>query len=123
MLLLLFALTFTLYALPIPAYAVCVDDVKGVQISDCFGFGDFTSFGQVVSELVPAAFSIAAAAVVIYFLWGAFNYLKSGGNKEDVAGARQMITHAIIGFIILMFAFLILQFLLSSLFDITGFLF
>lgn len=93
----------------------------GFQIGGCFGFGNITSFSQIINAIVPAVFSIAAAAVVIYFLWGAFNYLKSGGNKEEVAGAQQMITHAIIGFIILMLAFLILQFLLSSLLGITGF--
>ncbi|MDO8573174.1 MAG: hypothetical protein Q7R77_00290 [Candidatus Daviesbacteria bacterium] len=95
-----------------PAYAF--------EIGEKFGFGDITSLGQGVSQLVVPVFSLAAAAVVIYFLWGAFNYLKSGGNKEEVANARNMITHAIIGFIILIFAFFVLQFLLSSLFGITG---
>ena len=93
----------------------------GINIGDCFGYGQFTSIGQAISPLVMPGFSVAAAAVVIYFLWGAFNILKSGGNKEEMAAARGMITHAIIGFIILIFAFLILQFLLSSLFGITEF--
>lgn len=111
-----FLLLTTYYILhTTPAYAE-------VKIGDEFGFREFTSFGQVTSKLVPAIFSIAAAAVVIYFLFGAFNYLKSGGDKEAVAGARQMITHAIIGFMILMFAFFILQFLLSRLFGVSGFL-
>lgn len=67
--------------------------------------------GETTSKLVVPAFSLAAAGVVIYFLLGAFKYLRSGGNKEEVEGSRQMITHAIIGFIILMFAFLVLQFI------------
>ncbi len=100
----------------------CTSNIKGgFDIGSCFGFGKITSLGQLVSTLVPTIFSVAATAVVIYFLWGAFNFLKSGGNKEEVANARNMITHAIIGFIILMFAFLILQFLLSSLFKITDY--
>ncbi len=92
-----------------------------VDIGEKFGFGGVTSLGKITGDLVPSIFSIAAALVIIYFLWGAFNYLKSGGNKEEVAAAQQMITHAIIGFIILIFAFLILQFLLSALFGITTF--
>lgn len=93
----------------------------GFQIGGCFGFGEITSLGQAVNRLVPTIFSIAAVAMVIYFLLGAFKILGSGGNKEDVAAGRQMITHAIIGFIILIFAFLIIQFFLSSLFGITEF--
>ena len=92
-----------------------------VKLGDKFGFGDLTSLGEATSKLVMPVFSIATAAVVIYFIIGAFKLLVSGGNKEEVAGARNMITHALIGFIILIFAFLILQFLLSALLDITGF--
>lgn len=103
-----------------PAYAACTPTSGGVNIGNCFDFGDFGSFGELTNNLVTPIFSVAAALIVIYFLWGAFKYLQSGGNKEEVAGARGMITHAIIGFIILIFAFLILQFLLWSLFGINN---
>lgn len=65
-------------------------------------------------------FSIASVLVILYFLTGAFKYLRAGANKEEVAGGKQMITHAIIGFLLLMLAFLVLQFMLSSLFGVTG---
>lgn len=81
-----------------------------------FGFGNITSLGGATSKIVPTIFDVAGFLVIFYFLLGAFKYLKAGGNKEEVEGGRQMINHAVIGFIILMFAFLILQFLLSSLF-------
>lgn len=91
-----------------------------VTIGDRFGFGGIKSLGEATTNLVGPVFSLAAAAVVVYFLLGAFKYLRSDGNKEEVEGARQMITQAIVGFAILMFAFFILQFLLSSLFGITN---
>ena len=96
-----------------PAYAF--------DIGTKFGYGNLKSFGETISLLVNPIFSLAAAGVVIYFLWGAFKLIISGGNKEEIANSRNMITHAIIGFIILMFAFLILQFLLSSIFKITDY--
>lgn len=104
----------SLLTFPTPAYAK-------VEIKDVFGFGGITSLGQATTFLVTPIFSLAAAAVIIYFLFGAFKYLVSRGNKEEVAAAKDMLTHSIIGFVILMLAFLILQFLLSSLFGITGF--
>lgn len=91
-----------------------------VKIGEQFGFGDIKSLGDAISKLVVPGFSVAAAIVVLYFLFGAFKYLQSRGNKEEVAAAREIIIHSIIGFIILMLAFLVLQFLLSSLFGITG---
>lgn len=117
----IFSLIAYHFSLVAPAYANCVDPEKGVQIGDCFGFGQFSSLGDIISKLVAPIFSIAASLVIIYFLWGAFKILQSGGNKEEIAGGRQMITHAIIGFMILIFVFFVLPFLLSSLFDIKGF--
>jgi len=115
-------IVLTLYYVPYtsPTYAACVEP-GGVKIGDCFGFGGIPSLGKVTGDLMTPMFSIATALVTIYFLWGAFKFLISGANKEEVAEARQMITHAIIGFIILMFAFFILQFLLNRLFDITDY--
>ena len=89
-----------------------------VSLGDKYAFGDITTLGGGVNRLVRPTFSIATAVVVIYFLIGAFKYLTSAGDKEAVAGARSMITHAIIGFMILIFAFLVLQFILSQLFGI-----
>lgn len=102
-----------------PAYAQSLS-LSGVAIGQEYAFGWITNLGQGVNLLVVPAFSIATLSVVIYFLIGAFKWLSSGGDKEALEGARRMITHSIIGFIILMFAFLILQFLLSGLFGITG---
>jgi heme O synthase-like polyprenyltransferase len=82
-----------------------------VPIKDYFSFSNITSLGQATQNLVTPAFSIATTLVVFYFLIGAFRYLKAGGNKEDMEGARQMITHSIIGFFILILAFLALQFI------------
>lgn len=95
--------------------------IAKVDIGKEFGFGNIGSLGEGTTRLVVPAFQATAAVVVIYFLLGAFKYLRAGGNKEELEGARQMIVHAIIGFIILMFAFLILQFILSNLFKVTNF--
>lgn len=93
-----------------------------IPIGEKFGFGNIKTLGEATSKLVGPAFAITAVLVILYFLFGAFRYLRAGANKEEIEGARQMIFHAIIGFFILMMAFLVLQFLLSSLFGITGML-
>lgn len=92
-----------------------------VDIGQQYGFANVQTLGEGVNNLVRPAFSLAAAAVVFYFIIAAYKYLTSGGNKDELAKARDMIIHSIMGFIILMFTFLILQFLLFNLFGITGF--
>lgn len=90
--------------------------IADVKIGDYFGFGDITSLGEGTSKLVPFIFSAAAFLVIFYFLMGAFQYLRAGGNKEEVEKGRQMITHSFIGFILLMLAFLVIQYVLTGFF-------
>lgn len=92
-----------------------------VNIGERFGFGNIGSLGEGTSRLALPVFELTAAAVIIYFLIGAFFYLKAGGNKEELDRAKNMINHAIVGFLLLMLAFLMLQFLVSSLFGFSGF--
>lgn len=80
-----------------------------VDINCYFGFGNISSLGQGISLLTGPAFAIATAGVVIYFVIGSVRFLLSGGDKNALEGAHKMIVHAVIGFIILIFAYLILQ--------------
>lgn len=100
-------------AVPSRVFAVPVD------ISKEFGYGGFKSLGEATSQLVTPAFSVAATLVSLYFIIGAYDYIKSGSDKEALSKARRMITHSIIGFIFLIFSFLVLQFL-PNFFDLSG---
>lgn len=93
--------------------------MSGVDISKIYAFGDLQNLGQGIDRLVMPAFSIAAISVTLYFIFGGFKYMSSGGNKEEIAKAQQMITHAIIGFALLMFLFLTVTFVFSKLFGIN----
>lgn len=86
-------------------------DTKGFSITDSFGFGNISSLAQGVGYLTIPAFSLATLAVIIYFLIGAIKFLTSSGNKDAVSSAQNMITHAIIGFILLILLFLIMKFI------------
>lgn len=89
-----------------------------VNIGSEFGFGDITTLGEGLSRLVNPAFSVAAVLVLMYFLYGSFKILTSSGDKEAVAAGREAIIHAIIGFVLLMAAFLVLNSIVYELFGI-----
>lgn len=108
-----FTFAFLLFTLPKSIYAK-------VDIGSEFGFGNLKSLGEATGTIAPAIFSIATGMVVLYFVFGVFDYITAGGDKEGIEKAKKKITHAIVGFLILMFAFLTLQFLLYNLLGITG---
>jgi hypothetical protein len=71
----------------------------------------FNSLGQFIGDLLIPAFSIAGILLVLYILWGGFKWLSSGGSKEGVSAARQMITHAVIGMVLLVLIFVLFKFI------------
>lgn len=87
------------------AYAQSTDLAKE------FAFGDLQSLGEGISHLVDPAFMLAGIFLVFYFILGAFDLLLAGDSKEKAAGAKNKITHTIIGFILLIVVFLVVKFL------------
>lgn len=81
------------------------------NIGENYAFGGIPSLGEGFNNLILPGFSLAATLVTIYFIIGAFKWLTSGGDKNALSGARSMITHAIIGFMLLIFMFLVVQYL------------
>ncbi len=65
-------------------------------------------FGTVVRNGIRLAFTIAAIAVLIMFLWGTIDWIFSGGDKEKVASARKKIISAIVGLVLISLTFVIL---------------
>lgn len=116
----LLAISFLLLATP--TYAAdpppC-DNVNCVDISKTYAFGDIATLGQGLNRLIEPAFAIAALGVISYFLIAGFKYISSSGEKEALAEARQMITHSIIGFIMLLMLFLVVEFLFGRLFGVN----
>lgn len=66
-----------------------------------------TPIGTILSNALIIIFIFAALLVLFYLIWGAFDWITSGGDKEKVGSARKKIYAALIGFAILALAFLI----------------
>lgn len=63
---------------------------------------------SIIGNVVTILITIAVIAVLFMLIFGAFEWIVSGGEKEKVANARNRITHALIGLAILGLAFVIL---------------
>ncbi len=91
-----------------PAYAQIGLDLskqkdRGIKVTSV-GNTD-TIVGIVFQNLLILFFTIGALGFVIMFLWGAVDWILSGGDKEKIAGARKRITTAIIGLVLMSLTF------------------
>lgn len=71
------------------------------------GVNPTTPVGIILQNVLVIIFVIAALAVLFMLIWGAFQWITSGGVKESVDAARKRITQALVGLFILALAFLI----------------
>lgn len=58
-----------------------------------------------------ALITVGALAVILMFLWGAIEWITAGGDSGKVSKARDKITQAIIGMILLVGSFVIIGFI------------
>lgn len=67
-----------------------------------------TGLTNIISNVITILITITIVAVLFMLIYGAFQWIISGGDKEKVASARGRITHALIGLAILGLAFVII---------------
>lgn len=65
--------------------------------------------GPLITTIINTMYPLVGILLLIYLLWGAFELLTSGGDKGKVQSAQKRMTYALIGFALVIFAFLITQ--------------
>ncbi|HKZ34533.1 MAG TPA: hypothetical protein VJ179_01535 [Patescibacteria group bacterium] len=62
-----------------------------------------------MSAIITLLFTAAGIIAFLYLLWGGFEWITSSGEKEAVKLAREKITGAVIGLVIVLFSFAIIK--------------
>lgn len=70
-------------------------------------FFSITDVGSLISGILGAALLFASIAFVLYFVWGALGWLTAGGDKTQLELAKQRITNAFIGLVLVAVAWAI----------------
>lgn len=65
-------------------------------------------FGILISNLVGLLFIVAALAAFFFLIMGGLQWITSGGDKNGLESARNKITHAIVGLLIVAAAWAIM---------------
>lgn len=74
---------------------------QGVATLDCIP--------AVVQNVIFAAFIFAGIIALILIIYSGIKFILSGGDAKQVEGARKTLTYAIIGFILILLSFAILN--------------
>lgn len=100
------------------ATATTVLAQRNVDLSDTSvdpGRGFATDIGTLINAILSFVMVLAALLVFFYLIWGGIEWITSGGDKGQTEKARNKITAAVIGLIILAASYAILTLVLRFL--------
>jgi hypothetical protein len=99
--------------LPFVAQAAMAQIDPGQTINPGTGFAD--DIGSLINGVLSFVMVIAALLVFLYLILGGIEWITSGGDKSKTEGARNKITSAVIGLVILAASYAILLIVLRFL--------
>jgi len=102
------------------------DDTTYITATDLLAAGDEGTIGEVaglgeedltavIARIIRAILGFLGIVAVVIILWGGFLWMTSGGSDEKVGKARKFIIMGIIGLAIVLAAYAIASFVITSL--------
>lgn len=73
-----------------------------------FGIKTATPLGTILSNVITIMFIVGGLGLVVYFLWGALDWIFAGGDKEKIGNARKKIVQGLVGLTLLALSFFII---------------
>lgn len=88
----------------------CVKKINGNEVAtlDCIG--------PVFQNIVNTALTLAGVVALFFVIFSGYKFITSGGDPKQLEGARQTLTYAIIGLLVIFFSF----FIINLIADTTG---
>jgi cytochrome bd-type quinol oxidase subunit 2 len=72
------------------------------------------SFGGLIRKIINTFSIVVGAVSVIMVIIGGFRYIVSGGDSSNISKAKNTILYSIVGLVIVIFAQIIVRFILTS---------
>ena len=96
---------------------VCMDEgIKNPALSNKLGSGEGAdAIAQLIASALKIVYSVAGLILLAMLLSGGIGFMTAGGDKSKVEAAQGRISSAIIGFVIFMSVFVIINFIAPAL--------
>lgn len=106
------------------AQALTEDDffggsVTGEEFASTAGLGE-ADLVDTIAQIIRVALGFLGVIAVIIILLGGFKWMTAGGNDDKVKDAKKLIFSGIIGLVIIISAFAIASFVISSIITATS---
>lgn len=94
------------------------DQILPAEAAQYTGLGN-TDIRVAISQLIRIALSFLGIIAIVITLYGGFKWMLAAGNDEKVSEAKRVLVAGLIGLAIILTAFAITQFVISSILAAT----
>lgn len=94
-------------------------DVSGAEFASTAGLGE-ADLVDTIAQIIRIALGFLGVIAVVIILWGGFQWMTAGGNDDKVKDAKKRIYAGIIGLVIIISAYAIASFVISSILTATS---
>lgn len=88
------------------------------EAAGCLGSSD--SLSSVIQGILNAVIGIIGVVAVIYIVIGGVNYMTSAGDAEKVRKAKNTIKYAVIGLVVVILSFIIVNWAIEAIWKATN---
>lgn len=78
-----------------------------------------TDIRLIAARIIRTALGLLGIVAVVLILYGGFTWMTAGGSEDRISKAKQILVNAVIGLVIILSAYAIASFVISSLVDAT----
>ena len=104
-----------IFLLPVATRAaVTIENIGG-----CLGLGN-ADLKQTVMNIITYVLGLLGLIAVIMILYGGFTWMTAGGNEDKIDTAKQIISAAAVGLVIILIAWAIVTFVVGTARNVTG---
>ena len=106
---------FVFFAMPALAQGLSLGINQAGQGTG-LGSGDIR---VIIGRIIQVALGLVGVVLLVFIIYAGFLWMTAGGNEEQIANAKKVLKNAVIGLIIVLCAFSIAQFIITSLIGAT----
>lgn len=99
---------------PVPYEPTFGCGIIRILFNACGPAGQVTASGLILS-FIQIALAIVGILAVLFVMIGGFRYVTAHGNEEQAEAAKKTLTHAIVGVVLVVLAFVIVRLITNAL--------
>ena len=111
------SLAATVALLSLPTVALAIEPIQNLavppQLTEYTSAADGSAAAYYIVFIWRAIIFIGGLSVLVYFIQGAFEWISANGEAAKISTARNKMTGALTGFVVLIGVFVIIQFIES----------